>query len=395
MGGNTSRVQITGPLVPYAAGFVADLELQGYRPYPVCDQLRLLAYVSRWLEEQSLTPADLTDERVGELLALRRATGYSQWNSLKGVTPLLQYLRLLGAVPSPVANPMTPLEESLSDFRSYLGQERGLCSGTATSYVAIARLFLEEHLDLLEGRLGELTTRDVLMFVSEQCASRNPASVVCGLRSFLRYAHLRGLTGPLDSAIPSVANRRLASLPAVLGAQEIRALLTSCERASVLGARDFAVLTLLARLGLRAGEVSALELSDVDWRRGELRIRGKGPRVDVLPLPVDVGEALANWVRVRERCAVTNVFTRWRAPRRALTSSGVSCVVAAACRRAGLNPVFAHRLRHAAATQMLRAGSSLPEIAQVLRHHNLLTTAIYAKVDLATLSSVAQPWPAS
>ena len=395
MGGNSSRVRVTGPLVPYADGFVADLELQGYRRYPVCDQLRLLAYVSRWLQGRSLAPSELTDERVGELLALRRATGYVQWNSLKGVTPLLEYLRRLEVVPRRTVNPLTPLEESVSDFRCYLVQERGLCSGTATSYVAIARLFLEEHLDLLEGRLGELTTRDVLMFVSEQCASRNPAYVVCGLRSFLRYAHLRGLMGPLHSAIPSVASRRLASLPAVLGAQEIRALLTSCDCTSVLGARDFAVLTLLTRLGLRAGEVAALELSDVDWRRGELRIRGKGSRIDVLPLPVDVGEALANWVRVRERCAVTNVFTRWRAPRLALSSSGVSCVVAAACRRAGLNPVFAHRLRHAAATELLRAGSSLPEIAQVLRHHNLLTTAIYAKVDLATLSSVAQPWPAS
>jgi integrase len=154
------------------------------------------------------------------------------------------------------------------------------------------------------------------------------------------------------------------------------------------------MLTMLVRLGLRAGEVAALELSDIDWRAGEVVIRGKGPRTDRLPLPADVGEALAAWLRRgRGSCACPNVFTRVRAPRLGLTSPGVSAVVTAACRRAGLPEVNAHRLRHTAATEMLRAGSNLAEIGQVLRHHSLLTTSIYAKVDRASLSAVAQPWP--
>ena len=161
-----------------------------------------------------------------------------------------------------------------------------------------------------------------------------------------------------------------------------------------VGRRDFAVLTVLARLGLRAGEVASLDLADVDWRAGELVVWGKGPRVDRLPLPADVGDAVAAWLRRgRGRCPCSNVFTRVRAPRIALTSGGISDVVYAACRRVGIPEVSAHRLRHTAATEMLRSGSTLAEVGQVLRHQRLLTTAIYAKVDRPSLSEIALPWP--
>jgi integrase/recombinase XerD len=153
-------------------------------------------------------------------------------------------------------------------------------------------------------------------------------------------------------------------------------------------------LTILVRLGLRAGEVAALELGDIDWRTGEVVIRGKGPRIDRLLLPADVGESIAAWLRHgRKTCSCPNVFTRVRAPRQALSSSGVSALVAGACQRAGLPVVHAHRLRHTAATEMLRAGSNLDEVGQVLRHQKLLTTSIYAKVDRTTLSALALPWP--
>ncbi len=395
MGGDSSKVRITGPLAPYAAAFLAELEARGYRPNSACDQLRLLAQVSHWLEEHGLGARDLTGERVGEFLAKRRASGCAQWNSIRGLTPLLDHLRLLGVIPESTPSPSTPLEESLGTFRRYLMEERGLAPTTTTSYLGVARLFLAEHLDLIDGRLDELTTSDVLGFLGEQCHGRGAANVACGLRAFLRYCHHRGLGGPLADAVPSVASRRGSSLPHMLSAEQVRSLLISCERNTTLGARDFAVLTLLTRFGLRAGEVAALELSDIDWRSGEIVVRGKGPRLDRLPLPVDVGEALAQWVRVRQRCSIANVFLGWRAPRQPLTSAGVSAIVRAACRRAGLVRVSAHRLRHAAASEMLRAGSNLPEIAQVLRHRSLTTTAIYAKVDLTTLSVVAQPWPAS
>jgi integrase len=174
----------------------------------------------------------------------------------------------------------------------------------------------------------------------------------------------------------------------------VRALLDSCDRRTTFGRRDFAMLTVLVRLGLRAGEAAALEVSDIDWRAGEVVVRGKGPKIDRLPLPADVGEAVAGWLRRgRGPCPCPNVFTRVRAPRMGLTSAGVSAVVSSACRRAGLPEVNAHRLRHTAATEMLRAGSSLAEVGQVLRHRSALTTSIYAKVDRVSLSAVAQPWP--
>jgi integrase len=354
-----------------------------------------MAHVSRWLVGQSLDVGDLTPERVKEFLVARRAAGYTLWLSNKGVAPLLSHLRSVRAVPMPVPPASTPVEDVLAEFRRYLLEERGIASTSANSYVHVARLFLTERSDTAGIRLDGLGAADVVPFVTKQCRLRNPSYIVCGLRSFLRYCHLRGLTpGPLAGAVPAAANWRLAPLPKALEHDHVQALLESCDRRTTFGRRDFAMLTMLVRLGLRAGEVAALELSDIDWRAGEVVIRGKGPRTDRLPLPADVGEALAAWLRRgRGSCACPNVFTRVRAPRLGLTSPGVSAVVTAACRRAGLPEVNAHRLRHTAATEMLRAGSNLAEIGQVLRHHSLLTTSIYAKVDRASLSAVAQPWP--
>jgi len=176
----------------------------------------------------------------------------------------------------------------------------------------------------------------------------------------------------------------------------VRLLLASCDRRTTYGRRDFAALTLLSRLGLRAGEVAALELTDLGWRAGVVVIRGKGRRQERLPLPADVGEAIAGWLRRgRPRCECSNVITRVRAPHQRLTSGGVSAIVRAACTRAGLPEVNAHRLRHTAATEMLRAGAGLSEVGQVLRHASLLTTSIYAKVDRTALRALAQPWPGS
>lgn len=177
----------------------------------------------------------------------------------------------------------------------------------------------------------------------------------------------------------------------------MRRLLGSCDRATVAGRRDFAMLVLLARLGLRSGEVAALGLDDIDWRAGEIVVRGKGPRLERLPLPADVGEAIADYLRHGRPSTAhgRTAFVRVVAPHGALTSGGVTQAVFAASRRACIGPVFAHRLRHSAATGMLRAGASLPDIGQVLRHRRALTTAIYAKVDHDALRSIARAWPGS
>ncbi|HUY43408.1 MAG TPA: site-specific integrase [Acidimicrobiales bacterium] len=395
MGGNSSRVRIAGPLVPYAAGFLAELETQGYRSNSACDQLRLLAHVSRWLDHQGSEVGDLTSESVEEFLVTRRIDGYAQWLSESGLAPLLTYLRALNVVPGPSLAPRTSSEILLDAFRNYLLEERGLAPRTITSYVSVARLLLGECANPVE-MLEHLDARDVMHFVTEQCQMRNASYVACGLRSFLNYCHLSGLIpAPLSGAIPSVASWRLASLPKGFTPDQVRALLASCDRRTATGVRDFAVLTLLARLGLRAGEVAAMQLGDLDWRNAEMVVKGKGARLDYLPLPVDVGDALADWLERRGSCAHASVFVRMRAPKRPLASSGVSAVVFAACRRAGLPASGAHRLRHSAASDMLAAGSNLSEIAQVLRHASLATTALYAKVDQRTLLCVAQPWPSA
>ncbi|MGH9137869.1 MAG: site-specific integrase [Acidimicrobiales bacterium] len=358
-----------------------------------------MAHVSRWLDSQGLGVDELTPARVEEFLAHRRVEGYTLWLSTKAMVPMLEFLRGLGVVPTPPRSvPVIEAERLAEHYQAYLVQERGLAAGTMVGYLHVARLFCAARAVNGELHLDRLTAAEVTEFVLAECASRSVGSaksVVCGLRSLLRYLYVAGhVESELDAAVPTAAGWRLATVPVTVGRAEVARLLASCDRRTTFGRRDYAVLTLLARLGLRAGEAAALELADVDWRAGEIVVRGKGRREERLPLPADVGEALAGWLRRgRPRCEAVTVFTRVRAPHRRLTSSGVSNIVGAACARAGLPAVHAHRLRHTAATEMLRAGASLPEVGQVLRHASVLTTAIYAKVDHDRLRTLALPWP--
>jgi integrase/recombinase XerD len=221
--------------------------------------------------------------------------------------------------------------------------------------------------------------------------------VATALRSLLRFWHLEGLIPrPLDQAVPKVANRR-AALPRPLQPGQVQALLCSCDRSSAAGLRDYAMLMVLSRMGLRAGEVAGLRLGDIDWRGGQITVRGKGNRRDLLPLPVDVGHAVVEYLRAgRPGTALDrSVFVRIKAPHQGLTAGGVTQAVAAAAKRAGLGAIYAHRLRHSAATSMLAEGASLAEIGQVLRHRRALTTAVYIKVNTEALRVLARPWPGS
>jgi integrase len=215
------------------------------------------------------------------------------------------------------------------------------------------------------------------------------------VRSLLRFLYVDGLIEmPLAQVVPTPGGWSGSSLPKSLTSDQLALLLGGCDRSSPAGRRDFAVLVLLARLGLRAGEVVALEVADIDWRAGEVRVSGKGPRVDALPLPAEVGRAIAAYLR-RGRPPVGGgvVFRRIGAPHGPVAPVTVPGIVYMACDRAGLTRVGAHRLRHTAATEMLRAGGSRQEIAQVLRHDSPATTRIYAKVDRRALTMVAHPWP--
>jgi site-specific recombinase XerD len=390
---------VSGPLAPYAAGFASWLRSRAYSPSAAADRLYQLDQLSRWLEREGLGVGELTGEQAERFVAARRAAGRVTWVAPQSVMLPLEYLRELGVAPTsaPVLA-RGPLEELLAEYHRYLLVERGLSEHTVLdAYGPVARLFVagREGPDGLE--LGRLSAADVSMFLARECPKRSVSGardLVCALRSLLRYLHLAGLIeAPLVWAVPSVADLRDRTLPRGLEPAAVRRLLASCDRRRLVGRRDYAILLLLARLGLRAGEVAAIELDDVDWRAGLLLVRGKGSRRDVLPLPVDVGEAIVSYLRRRPRSECRALFLRVSAPRRELNRSTVGWVVRAACDRAGLARVGAHRLRHTAATEMLRAGASLAEIGQVLRHREQKTTAIYAKVDGKALRALARRWP--
>ena len=395
-----SPVRVSGPLAVYAAGFGVHLERSGYRPGPVGDQLWLLVAVSRWLAQRGLGAADLTAVRVEQFSTERRASGRARLYSSRALDPLLGYLRGLGVAPAAVKElPLTPVDVLVARYGAYLVERRGLSSSTVRNYVAVARVFLSWRLAAAGTlSLAGLDSAAVIEFVlgeAGRCSVGSAKCLVIRLRSFLRFLHVAGeIDRDLSGAVPSVASWRLAGLVKALDPGSLARLLASCDRRTRVGRRDFAVLMLLSRLGLRAGEVAALQVSDVDWRGGEVMIHGKGNRQERLPLPVDVGEALAGWlVHGRPRCECVFVFTRVRAPLDRLSPGGVSAIVQRACRRAGLTVVGAHRLRHTAATEMLRAGGSLTEVGQVLRHRSRDVTSIYAKVDRSALAAVVMPWP--
>lgn len=395
-----SRVRVSGPLQPYATGFASALARLGYTPLSAVLQLRLFAHLSRWLEAEGLAPDGLSVPVVERFLAARRAAGYVHYASARAMRPLLEYLRALGVVSPPAtAEPATPLDRLLERYRCYLTIERSLAPTTARGYLDAVRPFLAGRVTPAGLDLAALTAADITAFIVARCPGQAPGSAkltVTALRSLLGFLHVTGvLPRSLVAAVPRVASWRLAALPRGLEPTEVRRLLASCERRGASGCRDVAILTLLVRLGLRAGEVAALALDDIDWRAGVFVVRGKGNRTERLPLPADVGAALVDYLR-RGRPASAQgrtVFVRVKAPHRALTSGGVSQVVAAAGERAGLGVLHAHRLRHTAATAMLRTGGSLAEIGQVLRHRRALTTAIYAKVDRAALRTLARSWP--
>jgi integrase len=322
----------------------------------------------------------LTAVRQEQFLAARRAAGYRTWISSRSLRVPLAYLREIGIAPaSAPAVADGPVARLLCDYRGYLVCERGLAPKTVDIFERVARLFLAEREDGSGLALERLSAADVSMFLARECPKRSiPAAqqLVTGLRALLRYLHVAGVIDvPLRWAVPGVADRRGLTLPLGLEPAAVAKLLASCDRRRTVGRRDYAVLLLLARLGLRASEVAAIQLDDLDWRGGELLVRGKGNRHERLPLSTDVGEALVSYLRRRPRSECRRLFLCVRAPRGAVDGSVVSQIVRAACTRAGLPRVGAHRLRHTAATGMLRAGASLPEIAQVLRHQRLQTTA--------------------
>ncbi len=397
-----NELAVAGPLVGLSKCLVEALVRQGCAPRTVLGQKKLLGELSDWLQAQGSTAGDLTSGQVDRFMCDRRSAGITRHKTRKALVPILDYLRGLNvAPPSEAAVADGPASAVLDRYRRFLRVERSLVAETGDRYVDCLRPFLERRVsaDGLGLELGNLSPADIISFVVARCPHQNSGVAkltITALRSFLGFLHLDGITErSLVCAVPSVARRRLAGLPKGLEPDQVKRLLASCDANTVVGCRDLAILTLLVRLGLRRGEVAKLMLDDVDWRAGTIIVRGKGSRIERLPLPPDVGRRLAEYLQQARPANAQGrtVFVRCIAPHHHLGSSRVSSIVADAARRADLGRIHAHRLRHTAAIQLLRAGASLPEIGQILRHRSTGTTAIYAKVDRENLRMIARPWP--
>jgi integrase/recombinase XerD len=380
------RAAVSGPLAPFEAAFRVELARAGYTRSSIRGAVAAMAALSRWLEVRSLPPSELTAAVVAGV-------------GVRQIGPVLRFLREIGEVPTADSRiDAEPVEDLLAQFRAWLAGERGLSATTVHCYGKQARKLLGFLPQPLDASLRQLDAGQITSFMLEYCRDAHPTSAkatVTAVRALLRFLHVVGYVPvSLAAAVPAVAGWRLASLPRGLDAAVVQRLLDSCDRDTIVGRRDYAILIILARLGLRGAEVADLELGDVDWRGGDVAIRGKGNRIDRLPLPVDVGEALAAYlIAGRPRCSATTVFCTVRAPYQRLSAATVRAIMGNACQRAGMDRVGAHRLRHSLATEMLRAGASLPEVGQVLRHRSQLATSIYAKVDDNALRVLARPWP--
>jgi site-specific recombinase XerD len=398
MSGTRRKPGVMGPHIGRFERWLLDL---GYTPSTVRNMLKEVGHLGRWMTERGLPASQLGAQPIAEFVFDQRLGDRHRKPTVRSFLPLLDFLRCEGLlVPIEVTTP-TPLEALIDEYCDWLVHERGLAAPTVLRYENLARRFLEERLATVGSRVIEgLTGADVVGFLLAETARVSVGAAkgrVAELRSLLRFLYLKGLTPlALAAAVPPVAGWHDTGVPVGLTPHEVQRLLDCCNRSDPAGVRDFAILMLVARLGLRSAEVARLELGDIEWRAGEIVVRGKARRRDRLPLVTEAGEALSAYLSLpRRSTTLRQVFLATRAPTRAIRPDLVSDVCRRACARADVPRVGAHRLRHALATEMLAKGATLGEVSQVLRHRDLATTAIYAKVDYTSLVSVAQPWPGS
>lgn len=392
--------QIHGnPLEFHLRTFATSLLESGYRNNSVREKLYLLADFGWWLGRSKCTVPDISERLVETFLEHKQRV---HGGDPKTLQQFLEYLRKRGAVPEPKAvADQSPLDKLLSRYGMHLHLERGLVGATISQYQYLVRKFLTARFQNRSLLLKTLKPSDISNFVLAYSRSVSVSRIhaaTAALRSFFRYSFQKGkLQADLAVSVPTVANRRLATVPKHLAAAEVERVVNAPDRRTPIGRRDYAILLLLARLGLRAGEVVHLKLEDINWRAGEILVRGKGLLHDRMPLPPDVGKALASYLRRdRPTCQTRRVFLCMKAPFLGLgDSTTVKAVVGRALARAELHPASsgAHLLRHSLATSMLRSGATMGEIGEILRHRAPNSTEIYAKVDFHGLRSLAHPWP--
>jgi site-specific recombinase XerD len=370
----------------------------GYTPQTVRAMLKDLGSLGRWMDAETVEVGALTVAAIESFLADQRAAGRQRVPTVRALRSMQSYLRLAGVMVGEEPLLLSPVEVLVGEYREWLISDRGLAAMTVLRYETLARRFLTSRVTPADefgiaGLDGAVVSRFLLGECGRVCLG-SAKGKVAELRCLLRFLHLRGLTGrSLAESVPGVAGWRETTIPPTMPQADIEALLASCDRLTLDGVRDRAMLMLLARLGLRSIEIARLQLEDLDWRAGDLLVRGKARRDDRLPIPDDVGSSVAGYLAVRGRHDSRSVFLTLRAPIRPIRADLVGDVVQRHCRWAGVPHVGPHRLRHTLATQMLARGAALADISQVLRHSDLATTAIYAKVDLGRLRQVARPWP--
>ena len=389
------------PLGSQLDSFAALLSALGYARASIRDRLWTLAALGHWLKRRRLSAPDLRRDVAAAFLHRRTRRRCVRRGDAATLRLFLEHLETHGIIPAPASVSPTALAHLKARYEAHLRQDRGLSPVTGSRHWFVLCRFLRQRFGDGPIEPRAISVDDVTRYVLDQIPARSPASAqlhASTLRSFLRFLWQTGQTDvDLRAAIPPVRRWRLVDVPKYLTPDDVRRLLAACDRSSPVGRRDYAILLLLARLGLRGGEIVGLELDDIDWHTGELPVRGKGSVRSRLPVPCDVGDALATYLRRdRPRCHTRRVFVRARAPHRGLGHpSTVSTLVRMALTRAGVTAPMqgAHVLRHSLATDLLRRGASLTDIGDVLRHQQAQTTEIYAKVDLTRLRFLAHPWP--
>jgi integrase/recombinase XerD len=392
-----------GPLAAHIGAFAKSRSAQGYALDSIHRQVRLAACFSDWLKQQRVALRQIRSDHPSRYLHERARRVRPCRGDCAALRHLLDFLRREGLIAAEkiAAQRLTPAERCAHAYAQHLRDARDLASATIINYVPFIRGFLTDRFGDGPVRLSRLSAGDVVGCVQRPAPRlhrKRAKLLTSALRSFLRYARYRGeVTLDLAAAVPVVANWSMPSIPRAIGADQVRQLLASIDRRTATGRRDYAIVLLLARLGLRSGEVAFLELDDLDWEAGQVSVRGKRGQRTALPLPVDVGEALTAYLRRgRPRCTSRRVFLRSIAPVLGfLSQCAIGSIIRHWLQRAGIQAptTGAHQFRHALATQMLRRGASLTEIGEVLRHSSPQTTTIYAKVDLQALRTLALPWP--
>lgn len=392
-----------GPLEIEVEPFLDDLAAAGYAPQALEHRRSIVMAFARWTRVERLAVQDLSEAHLAAFVKRRPHGRDTRKKELAALRRFLAHLRGRGMLPPP-ARPVSPADDLAHRYGAYLRTDRGLAENSILVYVPCARAFLVDRVAKAGClSLDTLDAESIRAFLVERIAHRSSESarlLTIALRSLLRFFFLRGETArDLSAAVPMVRTYRQSGVPAVLSPDEVERVLAATDRSTTQGRRDYAILLLLARLGLRAGEIVSLELSDFRWRAGEIVVRGKGPRLDRVPLLADIGDAVAQYLREdRGTSPSRRIFLRLIPPRVGLARPCASDhIVRLALARAGVRPRHrrvAHLFRHSLATRMIRHGASIAEIAEVLRHRSQSTTAIYAKVSFEALRTVARPWPA-